>query len=173
MDIQPDENSTLKSVVDTLEQKAITFDIDVAGKGWMGKITRKKKSFTIRPLTLSQVHRISAILLDIDITDLTANGIFKILKSQVKQAAEIIAIAVTESISTPSKKLIDTLYHNLDHKDLDTALTIVFQQMEVLNFINTMVSIRTLNVLEKKNAGVKSAEKKEASPQVPGNLPAA
>lgn len=171
MDDQNDKE-LLGKVSDAIEQKAITFDIDALEYGLFGKKTVKKKSFTIKPLTAAQLHKISTLVLSIDMADLSANGVFNILKDQLMIACKVVAVAVTDSRKEPSKKLIDTFYHNLDHNDLETALKIVFQQMEVVNFISTMASIRNLSVLERKTAGVQSAGKKEASPQVPGNLSA-
>jgi hypothetical protein len=161
-----DEKTLLRKVADTIEEKSITFDIDVPGL--FGK--KKKRSFEVKPLTLSQLQRISKLLLDIDGKVVTANDIFILLRDHAWTCAEIVAIAVTESRRHPSKRLINLFFNNLDHGDMDTALNIVFKQMEVINFTNTIISIKTLNVLERKPAGVQSAKKGEVSPQVPGDL---
>lgn len=160
------EENILKKVPDVVDERSVRFEIDVRKKG---KI--KKKSFEIRPLTLSQLHRISKLILDIDIKD-TASGVFELIKNHSTTCAEIIAIAVTDSKKKPSKKLVNLLFNNLDHRDMDTAITIVAQQMDILPFMSTMASIKTLSVLERKVAGVKSVERNVEDPaqKVPGNL---
>jgi hypothetical protein len=126
------------------------------------------KSFEVKPLTLSQLHRISKLIIDIDGKVQTANDIFIMLRDHARTCAEIVAIAVSDSRHEPSKKIVDTFFFNLDHKDMDAALNIVMKQMEVINFINTIASIKSLNVLERKPAGAQSAKKEEARPIVPG-----
>lgn len=88
-----------------------------------------------------------------------------------RTCAEVVAIAVTESKQNPSKQLIDVFFYNLSKDDLNTALRIVLQQMNTLDFLNTIVSVKSLNVLEmRKHAIAPSAETNETSPIVPGVL---
>lgn len=158
-----DEKEVLKNAVDAVEQRSIEFEIDVPGL--FGK---KKKKFEVRPLTVSQVHRISKLIIDIDGKLETANDLFLMLRDHARKCTEIVAIAVTDSRKEPSKKLVDLFFNNLDHRDMDTALQIVLKQMEVISFINTIASIKSLSVLERKPAGAKNAKKNEVRPTVPG-----
>jgi hypothetical protein len=172
MEAQLDEKTVLKQVADTITSKAITFEIDIRERTIFGRVKEKKKSFVIRPLTPSQLQRISKLIIDIDIKDISVATVFHVLRDHARTCAEIVAIAVSESREHPSDELIDLFFHNLDQADMDTALKIVLQQMEVVNFINTIVSIKSLNVLERRPVGAQNAGKNEASPIVPGNLSA-
>jgi len=172
METELSEKTVLKAVSDTVTSKAVSFDIDIRVKNIFGRVREKKKSFVVRPLTPSQLQRISKLIIDIDIDEITIARVFHLLRDHARTCAEIVAIAVSESREEPSDELIDLFFHNLDHADMDTALKIVLQQMEVVNFINTIVSIKSLNVLERKPAGAQNAGKNEASPIVPGSLSA-
>ena len=169
------ETETLASVSDAINHQAIRFEIDVIAVGFQ-KVYKKfglfkgKKIFEISPLTLSQLQRISKIILDIDLKDLTPSGVLKLMAEHSHSCAEMVAIAVTRSAEKPSKKLVNLFFNSLSQEDMHIALQIVLKQMSVINFINTIASVRSLNVLEKKPVNVKGAEKKEESPTVPGAL---
>jgi hypothetical protein len=171
-----DETEVLKKVADAVTQKAITFDLDVTAHTWWQRLLQrlrlmpKKRSFSINPLTLNQLQKISKLLLPIALNDFTPDGILKLMINHGRDCAEIVAIAVTESRQDPSKKLIDTFFFNLAKDDMTTALKIVLHQMSVLNFITTIASIRSLNTLEtKSHASAKSVEGSEVNPQTQGS----
>ncbi len=163
----------LKSVSDAVTQEAVTFDIDLLPNNkfqkWLQKIgwKKKKRSFEIKPLTLNQLQRVSKILLEINISDLSADGILNIMMNHSRSAAEIVAISVTESRAKVSKSLVDLFFNNLSKNDMTLALQIVLQQMSVVNFITTIASIRSLNILEKRTASVRNVS--EVNPMNSGS----
>jgi len=171
-----EENEVLKNVVDTVAQESITFDIDIFPQNLLDQllqrigIKKRKKSFSINPLTLNQINKVSKLLITVEIKDLTPDGILKIMNEYSYICAEIVAVAVTASRQNPSKKLINLFYFNLSKNDMSLALKIVLQQMNVLNFITTIASIRSLSILEtRKPASATTASKKEANPQTQGS----
>lgn len=173
-----EEKKVLKATVDAVTDQTITFDLDIQPKGKIDAYLQKiglrprKRSFEIKPLTLYQLQKISKLLLPIEL-EFTPNGILQMMLNHGRACAEIVAISVTASRQTPTNALIDLFFHSLSKKDMETAINIVLQQMHTLDFLNTIVSIRSLNVMEtKKLVSVPNAEKSETSPIVPGVLSA-
>jgi hypothetical protein len=172
-----EENNLLMSVADSVTENVVDFEIDIRPvNGWQAllqklRIKPKKKVFSIRPLTLYQLQRVAKLLLQIDLKDFTATGVLYLMTHHARMCAEIVAISVTESRQKPSKGLVDLFFYSLAKNEMGTALGIVLQQMNTENFIITITSIRTLNVVEKKRpAVVKSAARNEERPTVPGTL---
>jgi len=170
-----DETEILKKVSDAVTQKAITFEIDVLPKNWLGRLLQrlklmpKKRGFSINPLTLNQLQKISKILLPITLNDFTPDGVLRLMIDHARDCAEIVAIAVLESRQHPTKKMVDTFFLNLAKDDMTIALNIVLRQMSVLNFISTIASIRSLNTLETKGVSAKSASESGVNPQNQGS----
>jgi hypothetical protein len=177
-----EEKQILKAVGDTVTQDSITFEIDVVPISWFHsflqriKLKPKKKEFEIKPLTLNQLQQVSKLMLPIEFLEITATGVLNLMINHSRTCAEIIAISVTESRQKPKKSLINLFFNSLSKDDMTLALSIVLQQMNYMDFLNTIASMRSLNLMNmntKQNVRAQVAETKEESPTVPGILSAA
>jgi len=118
------------------------------------KILPREKVFCIEPLTLGTLLKISNILLTIpeDMYDpnLLLQNAYKSMASHSATIAHIIAIALKNKKGPVSAKSIDFLLHRITPADLKRMLSIILKQMDVANFMHTIISIRGLNVLATK-----------------------
>lgn len=174
-----EENEVLSRVSDAVLQQAVTFEIDILPgsrmHAWLQRIgwLKRKRGFEIRPLTLGQLQKVSKLIISInaDLVTITSDAVLKMMIEHTRTCAEIVAIAVTPSRHTPSKALIDMFFHNLSKEDMSLALQIVLQQMNVTNFIITIISIRNLSInqAKKKPADAKSVENVGMNPEDKGS----
>jgi hypothetical protein len=160
------ENEVLQNVAGTINEEPVSFDVGYTD--WLKR--KRKRSFPIKPLVLGSLTRISKLFLGIDLSNITsgnfATAVLELMKDHSHTTAEIVAIAVTNQKKYPSKKLIEFFIYHLDAQQLNSLLAVVLKQADMMIFINTIVSIRSLNVLEKKENGT---AKSEASPQSQGS----
>ena len=107
--------------------------------------------------------RISKLLLQIDINirDHTTDFLYKAIEQHGDVIARVIAVAITNKREEPSQKLVDFIIYNFTSKELFGVLTIVLRQMDVGSFINSIISMKGLSVLE---SGAKKNGSTEVSP---------
>lgn len=173
-----DDTQTLKKVAAAITEKPVSFTLDIQPVNKWQSLLQKhfpkrfpsKKTYEIKPITYGNLQRISALLLDIDVTALTnasaLTAAYTLMKGHAETVAKVIAIAITNKQSEPPPALEKELLFNLTAKESLTLLSIVLEQMSIENFITTILSIRGLNVLTK----VESPNEKSLS--VPGNTSA-
>lgn len=171
----------LKEQAATLAQDPVRFSLDIFPQNWWEKglqrvgFKPKKKTYEVRPITYGNLQRISGLLLSINVNP-SAPGLetaYRLMNEHAGTAAKVVALAIHNKKSLPPKGLEEELLFQLTTQEAMTLLTIVFKQMQVSGFLQTMVSIRGLNVFE---TAKKSEEKDESGqqtttgPQVPGSL---
>lgn len=166
---------TLEAVSDALTSTETTIEFTVAPqhklqrwlqkKGWLPS----KKKYQMRPITLGNLIRISRLLLTInpDVEQLKKGKFLDISYHAVMNHSETIvkicAIAIKNAKADPGAALQSELRHNLTAKELMTILMIVLQQMDISAFMQSIILIRGLNVLE---SGEKKNEPNEVSPTI-------
>lgn len=149
-----EENEILRKVPDAVTGEAVAFDVDILPKstlhGWLQqrKLKPTKRYFEIRPLTLGTLQRISKLLIEVQIQNLTPDDLLRLMGEHTTTMAHIIALAVTNTKQPPRKELIEFFIYNLSKEDLSVVLSIVLKQMDVLSFTKSIISIRSLNILE-------------------------
>lgn len=153
-----DEKNILSAAADTILEKSVSVEIDVLSPRWWEKIGMKvgllpaKRSFMIRPATLGNMIRISKLLLQID------SDVYKkdasALESNYRAydqygdiLAEVVAAAITNSPAGPGRNLIRFIRDNLTASELLTISGVVIRQLDLLNFMTTIISIRGVSLL--------------------------
>jgi len=142
-----------KKVADAMLEESFDFEVTVNAPGFLHKLGLLPKSrvFSIKPLCLGSLVRISKILMDIEKFDLT-RPLMEIAPEQIvkhaKSLAEIIAIAVTNSPAPPSYGLVCFLYDNLTAAELFEVIERVKKQMDVADFLASIVSAKGMNVFQ-------------------------
>ncbi|HEV7333240.1 MAG TPA: hypothetical protein VGN63_19550 [Flavisolibacter sp.] len=172
------ENQTLEHAADSLLHEGVTITVDVKPVdkiesalqriGWMPK----KRSFTIKPLVLGSLVRISKLMLSIDKDAINKDSIqdrfklfntnYELMEKHSRQIAEVIAVAVTNTKAAPSRETVEFFLYNLTPQDLMRVLTIVLQQIDVESFTASIISMRGLSVIET-NPQTDQTEKNKAS----------
>ena len=151
---------TLSHAAETITDKSVEFTIDVRPRSQMHALLQRVKlrpivkKYNIQPIVLGNLQRISRLLLTIspDKQKIQAgelmDEIYRTADQHGRVMAEACAIAIQNNRQEPSKALIAELEDNLTAKEMSTLLAIVVKQMDLVNFMNSIISIRGLNVLE-------------------------
>lgn len=167
---------TLSKVADAVTDKEIHFEIIIHPQNRLHRWLQKKKyrplkeKFTLKPLVVGNVYRISRLLLKIDTDLLKGKNYLDIAHQLVTDHAmmmvEIVAIAIQNTRAEPSKKLMDLLKENLSAEEMAVLVKYVMKQMDLESFIVSIISMRGLNVLE---SGEKKKGPNEVSPMSQGS----
>ena len=151
---------TISQAASSVTQQAIEFTMDVRPiNQWQSFLQRtglkpKVKTFSIQPVVLGNLQRISALLLSIlpEKTQVSNANLmdvaFQAAAKHAETLARICAIAIRNSRTEPPKSLVLELLSNMTAKEMVGILSIVLKQLDVSNFILSIISIRGLNVLE-------------------------
>ncbi len=147
-----------KQTAETLTQEPIVVKFPVTTRRkWLPWIKHTvEKTFEVRPLTLGSIIRISKLLLDISPELFSVNAGLVNVAHQVsskhgRMLAEVTAIAFTNTEEPPSKGLIDQIEYNVTPVDLLRIFNVVLQQMDISNFMSSIISIRGINLLKEMN----------------------
>jgi hypothetical protein len=156
--------NTLKQTADAILQKPVTISIDTPADNWKQRILvklrlrKEKRVFEVRPLVLGSLIRISELLLSIDKQSITQEKLedkqqflslnFELMRKHSRQMAEVVAIAVTNEKKEPDNTLTDFFLYHLTPGELLEVFMVIVQQMNVSGFINCIISIRGINVME-------------------------
>lgn len=165
---------TLKKAADSITDEPIFLTVDLLNPTLVERLLIKAKlrqastKFVITGTTIGNLYRISKLLLKIPAFQAGGNYLnssLELMRDFGESIAEIIAIAVYNKRQAPPKKLIEFFLYNLTSKELLGVLNLILDRMDVLSFMNAIVSVRGMNVLETpKPASVIPANKAEASP---------
>lgn len=171
-----DNPETLQKVGEAILQEPIRFEIDVIPQNFIERklqdwgIRPRTKVYSIRPIVLGNLIRISKIISKIDVSALKEGnlleGNYKIMEKDGEGLARIVAIAISNTKAGPPERLVKFLLWNFTSAELAGIVLLVLRQMGLQNFMNTIISIRGLNVLDRKNGHEKQ---KEVSPMMQGS----
>lgn len=150
------ETETLKKSVDALLEKKVSFDIDIL-KPTDDQVKKKEltRSFSISPMTLGTMYRVSRELLSLEMPATDKNEIMTMSLSLIAEHSErmalIVALAVNNSRQDPPEELINFFIDNLTARELQKIIGIVIAQIDTVNFLTSIISARGLNILSKMN----------------------
>ena len=116
------------------------------------KLKKASHDFTINALSLGVCMRISSLLLDINPEGLSDNdkllqATHSLVTNHSKTITYIIALAIRNSAGEPPKWLLRYLRNNLSISDMSQALNIAVRQMQLMSFIEAVVTVKGLNIL--------------------------
>lgn len=156
--------NALKQTADAILQKPVTITIHTPAENWKERmlarlgLRKEERVFEVRPLVLGSLIRISELLLSIDKKLITQDKLedkpeflnlsFGLMQKHSRQMAEAVAVAVTNQKKEPPSSLVDFFLYNLTTNELLEVFMVVVQQMNVSGFINCIISIRGINVME-------------------------
>jgi hypothetical protein len=150
-------NDSITNVVNAFTERKVRFDVRIKGRGfrqWLRdkNLVRGARTFVLKPLSLGTMARVSEMLLKINTdafkTEEPLAAAHTLIANDARKQAYIIALAITNSPEAPGKNLVDFFLHNLTARELDALVKHVVESMDVESFINSIVSIRGINILE-------------------------
>lgn len=155
----------LKKTAETILDEPIVLTVDIKPQSKFHsllqrlRIKPKKINYSIHGTTLRNMLRISKLLIDINLKPIPDNGVtewsYNILITESERMAEIIAIAIHNSRSERPRSLINLIMDNFTASELKGVTSLVLDRLNVADFINSIASVRTMNLLS------------QASPQGP------
>lgn len=89
---------------------------------------------------------------------------FEAMSEHGDAMARIIAMAIQQQKQEPSEKMVRFILGNFTAQEMKTVLSVVLRQMDVQSFMMSIISMKGLNVLDKKENG-----KAEVSPAEKGS----
>jgi hypothetical protein len=151
------ETEVLKKVSDVTLEEPISITVDVKPMGWIHRrlqkwgVIPKKRVFELKPITLGSLIRISKYLLEIDIRipdrDSILDANYRALTEHGEKLAIVIALAIRNSKAPVDKNLVEFIKQNFTPKEILAVLGIVIRQMDITNFMSSIISVRGMNVL--------------------------
>lgn len=162
---------TLNKVAETTLEQPMIITVDLIHGGWFQKLIQrlglrpKQRVFEVKPITLGNLIRISQILLKIDEHILDQKNIlpsiYQALSKHGSDLAEVVAIAVINTKAGPSQAVINMVREEFTPDELARTLSMIITRMNVSDFMQSIILIRGLNVLESEQ---KKEPKKKVSP---------
>jgi len=143
-------NKTSDTLTDTGQE--ITIIVNHPGILHHLHILPTSKKFILKPLVLGTLQRISAKLVGIGCELKSEDMWEESLKSSAtnsKEMAEIIALAIWNRKQLPPKSLVEFIYYNLSSAELFNILMVVIKQMNVKDFMTSIMSVRGLSLLNR------------------------
>ena len=153
-----DPKKITREAVDTILQEGIDFFIEYNNPNWfvrkgiLPKVFKKERHFVINPIVTGTLIRISKIMADMEFVetinrdDFMTKGLDLMAKDS-EQLIDIIAFAITNSEKKPSKGLIKFLKQNLTMDEVVQITTFVLKQMNVVDFMNSIILIKGMSLI--------------------------
>lgn len=174
-----ENKETLKQVADATIQQPITLDVDIKPRSRVHAflqergILPKKRALVITPIVLGNLMRISKILIDIDMTIYDVSNLlesnYQAIHRYGESMARIIAIAVHNKESEPPASLVGFILNNFTASELLGVVNVVGKQMELSNFMSSIISMKGFSVLQS-GAGSEVSPIDQGSQIAPGTL---
>lgn len=166
---------TIHKITPALLEETVTLEVDIQPTSkiheWLQnkKWVPSKRIFKIAPIKMGTLIKISGILCKMDIDILKSKDLlddyYNVVAKEGRNISLVIALAVVNRKSNPSKRLVNFILRNFKAKDLVNTLQVVINQMDITSFINSMVLIGKMNLH-------KTSPAEQGSQIAPGELSA-
>lgn len=163
-----EEKELLQKVAETVLARSVSIDVDVVPVNWLHKqlqlkkVLPVKKTFSLKPIYLGTLIRISELLLGVDfdrVKEMTSmDAITHLAQKELHIMAECIALAIHNKKTKVPKRLVKFVLNNFTALEMYKVTLIVIKQIDTQNFISSIILLRGTNILEKTTAGVTSAK---------------
>lgn len=147
----------IKKVAHAVTEEPIEIIITREPKDWFDsllvrlKIRSLKRSFFVKPPSLRMVYKITALFMDIEIHKRDKEDFNdwtnEMINSNTRKMAEIVATYFHGSKSPVPDSLIDYVMDNMTMDELDYVTSLIKSKIDVVPFINSISSIRSLDLI--------------------------
>jgi len=159
--------AVLQGAVDAMLQEGRDISIAIIKPTISERIRKiKERKFTIYPSTLGTMLRISRLLLDLELEEISEDdpdhrlleaGLLAVVNNMDK-AVKIIAYAISNDIKEPPAELVRFLERNLTAKDTFQILQIVIDKMDIKDFFAFTASVKGMNLMAGRSTTGKQSE---------------
>lgn len=167
-------------VVDAVTEKPVIVNVDIKPTTFLQKLLMKwklmpeKKTYTMHPIVLGNCYRISKEILEIKKTELNKNASiaeasYQLISEHVERVARIVWIGLHNGRKEPDQKDVQFILDNFNAKELRVVFLTIVAQMNLADFINSILLMNGANILEEKTVSVPNASESEGSPIAPGS----
>ena len=144
-----------RDTAEVILQEGIDFYVTYNNPGWLRRkgILKKERHFIIKPIVAGTLIRISKIMTDMDFAetikrdDFISTGI-ELMAKDAEILIQIIALAITNSEQKPSVSLLKFLRINLTMDEILQIISFVLKQMNVSDFMNSIILIKGMSLLK-------------------------
>lgn len=167
------EKTILSNVIDGVLEKEVPLGVDINPINWFHSILQRlkikpvKKTYVLRPLSYGKLLKVSKLLLSIGIDIFkkgdVLNSVYKAMQEHGETLVEVLAIVIHPYPTDPPRSLVVGIMNDFSSKDVEMAMNIVFSQMGIQAFMNSIISLKGLNVIE-------MSPKEQGSSIAPGML---
>lgn len=150
----------LKQTADTILDTGVPVTISIRPRNRVDrvlqglKIRPTEKIFNVQPLCLGALIKISSLILSIDKDLLEGDNMmeraYSAIMSHTEDIIKVIGIALKNNEEDPPNELLDLIRREFTAQDLARTLTVVVEKMNIRSFLISIISVRGLNVLAKK-----------------------
>ena len=150
-----DKKQILTDTINSLLAEGVDFFVKYDNPGILRRIglLPKEKRFVIYPIKLGTLILISKEILSIDVgpavseKDDAIDIVIRNIASNTDKLVKIIAIAITNSPADTSR-LEAFIRKNMTPKEMYSILKIVISQMDVKDFLSSIMSVRGMSLLK-------------------------
>lgn len=149
------DKEVLKKAAATILEKREKVRVNYQNHSWLMRIGLMKpyREFEIKPLNMAKMIRISELLLGLEVdfgdNDKMLESIFKLIKENGDNLVKMAAVALSKSNRADAQDtLIDFLSLNMTSPQLLAITMAAVSQLNLNDFLSTIVSVRGLNVLK-------------------------
>lgn len=118
----------------------------------MLRLYKEEKDYLMQPLTMGTSMRISREILKITPENISQEEFMTVCYHAFDQyaplVATVVALAITNTKKPPSQSLVELLLENLTPHELLQVMQVVVKQMDIQNFMTSIVSARGINILK-------------------------
>ena len=154
--VNTEDKRVRKDVANAILQEGVDFHIDYNNPNILRRkgLLPKSKKYVLKPLVMGTLIRISEIMVDMEFTEKVTNEKFteqgiQMMAEHTEKLIEIIALAIKNTEDKPSWQLKRLIRKNATVTDLLSLITVVVSQMDVGNFMKSIISIKGVSLLEK------------------------
>lgn len=162
-----EKKETLQQVSDVTLEQAVTITVDIHPQYKVTALLQRwgilpaKRVFTLKPIYLGTLIRISKLLLSVELKlpekkQSSGPGLLEANYNAICEhgysLAEIVALALQNNRHGANPKLIAFIMDNFTSNEIMGVLTIVLKQMDLTSFMTSIISVRGLNVLDNQKA---------------------
>lgn len=152
------EANVLADVVNKLTNKPILISVLVKPKSKLHKLLMKLRlspkshDFELTPILVGNMYRISAKAVQIP-DDVFSRGVIESFMtssfSHLDKLIYIVAVGLQNNSKEPSKSLIKLIENEFTAKDIAGVFNAIMSQIDVTNFMNSIISIKGSQILVK------------------------
>ena len=159
----------IDNTVDAILEQPIKITIHVDNPTWKHKLrfVPKSQTFILKPLVCGSILRISKIIESMELEREGFNdkvlmevGVDQVVRNMDKMI-EVVAIAMMNSETRPSKSLMRYLMENTKPSEIFNIVRIIIKQMDVMGFMTSIILIKGMSLFKAEEI-IASGEQSEA-----------